>query len=343
VKTGYLDIRDKPKDTLVNGLTILEGRMKYKVSIPEPVADAGKQYLLDHGYEVNQCSGTTVEILKEELKECHAILARTANLPAEVLEAATELKVIGRHGVGVDNIDVEAATRLGIQVTNAPESNGNSVAEHTLGLIIAISKNIVRHDRELRGGNFAIRNQLFGSDLEGKVLGIIGTGRIGRMVAKKVAGGLDMKAIGFDPYADAATISGIEMFATIEEVMERADFVSLHLPATDETIGLIGAKELGLMKPTAFLINAARGGIVNEKDLAVALAEKKITGAALDVFAAEPPDYSNPLFKADNIIVTPHSAAMTWECMDRMALHAAQGIHEVLSGKAPTWPVNTPE
>lgn len=314
--------------------------MKYKVLIPEPVADAGKQYLLDNGYEVKPGNGITVEILKEDVKECHGILARTAGFPAEVLEAASDVKVIGRHGVGVDNIDIEAASRLGIQVTNAPESNGNSVAEHTLGLIIAIARNFVRHDRELRAGNFAIRNQLLGSDLEGKVLGIIGTGRIGRLVAKKAVGGLDMKAIGFDPYADAAAISGIEMFETLEEVLKCADFVTLHLPATDETISLIGGRELEMMKPTAYLINAARGGIVNESDLAAALAEKKIAGAAFDVFAAEPPDPSNPLFKADNIIVTPHSASLTWECMDRMALHAARGIHEVLSGKPPTWPVN---
>ncbi len=314
--------------------------MKYKVLIPEPVADAGKQYLIDKGYEVKPGSGITVEILKEEVKDCHAILVRTARISAGVLEAGKNLKVVSKHGVGVDNCDVEAATRLGIQITNAPVSNGNSVAEHTIGLIIAIARNFIVHDRELRKGNFGIRNQLVGSDLEGKVLGIIGTGRIGQLVAKKAVNGLDMKAIGFDPYADASAIPGIEMFGSIEEVLKRADFISLHLPATDETIGLIGAKELEMMKPTAYLINAARGGIVNEGDLAVALAEKKIAGAALDVFAAEPPDPSNPLFKADNIIVTPHNAPVTHECMDRMALHAAQGIHEVLSGKAPAWPVN---
>ena len=314
--------------------------MKYNILISEPIADAGKQYLLDKGYEVKTGRGITKEILIEEVKDYHAILARTAIFPAEVLEAGAELKVIARHGVGVDNIDIEAATRLGIQVTNAPESNGNSVAEHTLGLIIAVARNFLPHDQELRGGNFGIRNTQVGCDLDGKVLGIIGTGRIGRMVAKKAVNGLGMKAIGFDPYADTSTITGIEMHDTIEKVLKMSDFVSLHLPATEETIGLIGAKELGLMRPTAYLINCARGGIINENDLAVVLAEKKIAGAALDVLAAEPPDYSNPLFKANNIIVTPHSAALTWECMDRMALHAAQRIYEVLSGKTPTWPVN---
>lgn len=317
--------------------------MKYKVLIPEPIAEAGKQYLIDKGYEVKIGSGNTRDILMEEVKDCHAILARTAIFSKEILAAATELKVIGRHGVGVDNIDVEAATRLGIQVTNAAESNGNSVAEHTLGFIIAIARNFVRHDRELRGGNFAIRNQVVGTDLEGKVLGIIGTGRIGQMIAKKAVNGLDMKAIGFDPYADKSSITGIEMLDTMEEVLRKSDFVSLHLPATNETINLIGVKELGMMKPSAYLINAARGGVVNEDDLVSALSERKIAGAALDVFESEPPDYSHPIFKSDNVIVTPHSAALTWECMDRMATHAAQGIHEVLSGKAPTWPVNKPE
>ncbi len=311
-----------------------------KVLIPEHVSQAGQEYLRDKGYEVKLGSGTTAEILKEEVRDCQGILARTAMFTAEVMEAGPELRVIARHGVGVDNIDIDAATRLGIQVTNAPESNSGSVAEHTIGLIIAVAKHMLRHDRELRAANFAIRNQLPGIDLENKVLGIIGTGRIGRLVAKKAAGGLDMKVIGFDPYVGAPRVDGIEMVSSLEELLKISDVVTLHLPATKETIGLIGPEELELMQPHAILINAARGGIVDEKALAEALSGKTITAAGLDVFADEPPDPSNPLFTMDNVIVTPHSAALTHECMDRMSLHAAQGIHEVLSGKAPTWPVN---
>ena len=314
--------------------------MKHRVLIPEPVAQVGEQYLREKGYEIKQGAGITTEILKEEVIGCHAILARTARFPKEVLEAGKDLKVIARHGVGVDNIDVDAATRLGIQVTNAPESNTNSVAEHTIGLIIAIAKNLVQSDRELRGGNFGFRNQFEGIELEGKVLGIIGVGRIGRLVAAKAVAGLGMKAIGFDPYVNAGQISGIEMLEAIEDVLKAADIVTLHAPATDETVGLIEKRELEMMKPTSYLINAARGGLVNESDLARALAGGVIAGAALDVFAEEPPDALDSLFQAQNVIVSPHSAALTREAKERMALHAAQGIHEVLSGKQPTWPVN---
>jgi len=314
----------------------------YKVLIPQPVSKAGEQYLLDRGYEVKMGCGITVEILKEEVRDCHALLVRTASYPEEVLEAGTYLRVVGRHGVGVDNIDVDAATRLGIQVTNAPTSNTNSVAEHTIGLIIAVARNFLRSDQELRNGNFAIRNSLVGTDLEGKVLGLIGVGRIGRLVARKAIAGLDMKAIGFDPYIGAESVSGISMVDSIGELLRESDFVSLHLPANRETMGLIDMKKLEMMKTTAYLINAARGGIVVEDDLAAALTAGKLAGAALDVFAEEPPSPSNPLLELDNALLSPHNASLTRECMDRMALHAAQGIDEVLTGKPPTWPVNDP-
>ena len=312
--------------------------MEYRVLIPEPVSEVGTKYLRDKGYEVRIGSGTTTEVIKKEVADCHAILARTALLPAEILEAGKNLKVIARHGVGVDNIDLEGATRLGIQVTNAPESNANSVAEHTIGLILAVTKNLVLGDQELRGGNFSFRNQKDGIELEGRTLGIIGVGRIGRLVAGKASAGLGMKVIGFDPYATAAP--GVEMFDTMDEVLKASDVVSIHVPATDETKGLIGKNELELMKTGAYLVNAARGGIIDETDLAVALEQGSITGAALDVFAEEPPDTTNPLFKMRNVVVTPHNASMTSEAKDLMALHAAQGIDEVLSGRPPTWPVN---
>ncbi len=316
--------------------------MAKRVLIPQDVAEAGKDYLRQRGYEIRLGSAITVEILKKEVEGCQAILARTARYPAEVLQAGKELKVISRHGVGYDNIDVEAATQLGIYVTNAPLSNANSVAEHTIGLIIALARNFVRSDSALRSGDFEIRNRVIGCDLEKKVLGLIGIGKIGKLVAGKASAGLAMKVIGYDPYIEASSVPDIELIASIEVVLRKADFVSLHLPISKDTIGLIGKTELEMMKPTAYLINAARGGIVRESDLAEVLADKRIAGAALDVFEEEPPDPANPLLKLDNIIMTPHSAALTRECMDRMALHAAQGIDEVLTGKPPTWPVNNP-
>jgi D-3-phosphoglycerate dehydrogenase len=288
-------------------------------------------------------SGISVQTLQDEVGDCHGILARTARYPAEVLRAGTHLKVIGRHGVGVDNIDVEAATELGIYVTNAPESNAGSVAEHTIGLIIAAARHFVQCDAALRYGNFEIRNQLFGNDIEGKVLGLIGVGRVGRLVARKAARGLSMKVIGYDPFIDPALVPEVEFTESIENVLKNSDFVSLHLPVNDTTTGLIDKIRLLKMKPSAYLINVARGGIVRENDLVEILSEKRIAGAALDVFAEEPPSPLNPLLKLDNVTVTPHNAALTRECMDRMAVHAAQGIDEVLAGRTPTWPVNKPK
>ena len=317
--------------------------MPYKVLIPQDISPAGKQFLNEKGYKIKMGSGISVETLKEEVQDCHAILALTAPFPREVLEAGKLLKVIGRHGVGTDNIDVGAATELGIYVTNAPQSNATSVAEHTIGLIIATARNLVRCDAAMRKGNFEIRNQIPGTDIGGKVLGLIGLGRIGKLVARKAAAGLEMKVIGYDPYIDSTAAPEVEFIDSIEALLQQADFVSLHLPANQTTVGLIDKSKLLMMKPSAYLINVARGGLVKEDDLAEILSQGRIAGAALDVFTEEPPDPSNPLLKLDNVTVTPHNAALTRECMDRMAVHAARGIDEVLSGKTPTWPVNSPE
>jgi D-3-phosphoglycerate dehydrogenase len=317
--------------------------MAYKILIPQDVSETGKAYLRDKGYEIKMGSGISFETLKNEVRDCHGILARTARYPAEVLRAGTHLKVIGRHGVGVDNIDIAAATELGIYVTNAPESNAGSVAEHTIGLIIAAARHLVQCDAALKSGNFEIRNQMIGNDIEGKVLGLIGVGRIGRLVARKAGIGLSMQVIGFDPFVDPALVPEVEFTDSMEGVLKNADFVSLHLPVNEKTMGLIDKTRLLMMKPSAYLLNVARGGIVHENDLIEILTEKLIAGAALDVFTEEPPSPSNPLFKLDNVTVTPHNAALTQECMDRMAVQAAQGIDEVLSGRTPTWPVNEPK
>lgn len=317
--------------------------MGFTVLIPQDIAKEGKQYLAEHGYEIRMGSGISVDILKKEVADCEAILARTALFPAEVIRAGKKLKVIARHGVGVDNIDVDTATRLGIFVTNAPLSNANSVAEHVIGLMIALARNMIRCDREFRNGNFEIRNQLEGLDLEGKTLGLIGIGRIGSRVAKKAALGLEMKVIGYDPYVrQNSVIPELKLASDREYVFKNADFISLHTPSIKQTKDPVGKKEFELMKPTAYVINTARGDIIDEAELIRALREKKIAGAALDVFEQEPPAKDNPLFGFDNVILTPHHAAHTKEAKMRMALHAAMGIDEVLSGKKPRWSVNNP-
>lgn len=318
--------------------------MSFKVLIPQDITAAGKDYLREKGYEIKMGTGITVEAIAKDVEDCDAILARTAPFPAEVLRAGKKLKVIGRHGIGVDNIDVKTATELGIYVTYAPLSNANSVAEHTIMLILASAKNLVKIDREFRNGDFEIRNRLKGMDLDGKTLGLIGLGRIGRMVAKKTTYGLGMKVIGYDPYLTKDQVDAeIELTTDWDYVFKNADIISLHLPSTPETKGRVGKSEFEMMKSTAIFINCARGDIVNETELINALQQKKIAGAALDVFNQEPPAKENPLLKLDNVIVTPHNAALTQESMDRMGLHAAIGIDEVLSGKKPSWAVNQPK
>ena len=314
--------------------------MAYRVLIPQDIAEAGKSYLRQKGYEIKMGSGISVETLKKEVRDCHGIVARTAPFTAEVLQAGRNLKVISRLGVGVDNIDLRAAAELGIYVTNGPESNARTVAEHTLGLIVALARNFIRCDAACRQGDFEIRNRLPGTDIAGTVLGLIGLGRVGSLVAAKARAGLEMEVIGYDPFVDPTLAGQVELADSIEDVLRTADFVSIHVPANETTVGLIDRARLMMMKRSAYLINVARGSIVREQDLFEALSERRIAGAALDVFAEEPPDAGNPLFGLDNVTVTPHSAALTTQCMDRMALDAARGIHEVLSGRRPTWPVN---
>ena len=312
--------------------------MGFKVLIPQKVSAEGEKFLLDRGYEIVTSDGITVEALKAAVADCDAILARTAEFPAEVLEAGKKLKVIGRHGVGTNNIDVAAATRLGIQVVFTPLANSNTVAEQTISMMLALSRNLLFIDRQFRHGNWEIRNQLQGSDLAEKTLGIAGLGRIGSLVAKK-ASAFDVKVIGFDPFIDKAKIpANVEMVNSLEEIFSKSDFVTLHMPFEKK---LVGKSLFDLMKPTAYFINLSRGEVVFENDLIEALQNKKMAGAALDVFEPEPPDMlNNPLFKMDNVILTPHNAALTKEATQRMAVHAAQGIDEVLTGKTPTWPVN---
>ncbi len=312
--------------------------MGYKVLIPQKISIEGENYLLERGYEIERGNGISAEALATAVVDCDAILARTEQYPATVLEAGKKLKVIGRHGVGVNNIDMETATRLGIQVTVTPLANSNTVAEQTLGVVLALARQLTRIDQEFRQGNWAIRDQIKGMDLEGKTLGIAGLGKIGSLVAKKAAA-FDMTVLAYDPYIESSRVpANVKRVGSLEEVFAKADFVTLHLPYEKK---LIGKALFELMKPTAYFINLSRGEIVFENELIEALQSKKIAGAALDVFETEPPDMkSNPLFSMPNVIVTPHNAALTTEATMRMALHAAQGIDEALTGKTPTWPVN---
>jgi D-3-phosphoglycerate dehydrogenase / 2-oxoglutarate reductase len=317
--------------------------LAYRVLIPQDVAKPGKDYLRARGYEIKMGSGVTIEAIAADVENCDAILARTAPFPARVMEAGKKLRVISRHGVGCDNIDLARAAELGIWVTFAPESNANTVAEHTIGCILALARNFLQLDRETRAGNWKVRDTLLGTDLDGKVLGIIGLGKIGRRVARKAANGLDMKVVGYDPFLKPEQIAEFaEPRSSLDEVFAASDFVTVHVPGGASNRGIVGAKQFGLMPKTSFFINASRGEVVVESDLIEALRSNTIAGAAIDVYEKEPPGKDNPVFGLGNVLVTPHNASQTRECMVRMALHAAQGIDEVLSGKRPTWPANDP-
>lgn len=315
--------------------------MRFKVLIPQNISPVGVSYLENNGCTVDMGCGTNEETMIRQGADCDAVLARTEKLSAAFLASCKQLKVIGRHGVGVNNIDLDAVKELGIKITVTPEANGNTVAEHAMMLIASLAKNTLFFDKAVRNGNFEYRNKYFVSDLKDKTLGIIGVGKIGRLLAKKAVYGFEMRAMGYDPFVLADKFEEHIAFAPdIETILRKCDFVSLHLPATKDTMKIIGEKEFTLMKPTAFFVNVARGEVVDGQALLKALQNKTIKGAAIDVFDPEPPKEDNPLFSLDNVILTPHNAALSQEAMDRMALHAAMGIVSVLKGENPLWPLS---
>lgn len=274
------------------------------------------------------------------MSEAEAVLLSTAfKVTAETIAAAPQLKVISRTGVGVDNVDVDAASARGILVLNTPAANSLSVAEHAVAMMGALSKQFFHYGAELRKGNFKVRRENRCVDMEGKTLGLIGCGQIGRLVAKKCEAAFHMQTIGYDPFLKG-DIDNIRLYESINDVLSKADYISLHLPLNNQTRNLIDEDKLALMKPTAFLLNTSRGGIINEAALAAALNAGKIAGAGVDVFEEEPPSADNPLLSAPNCILTPHSAALTNECTQRVAFEAAKGIADYAKGLEPTYIFN---
>jgi D-3-phosphoglycerate dehydrogenase len=313
----------------------------HRVYIPQDIYEEGKAYLRDKGYAVVVGDGPKLDA--DELARCDAILARAATrYDRALLEKAPKLRVISRYGVGTDNIDLAYCTERGIQVTNALLANMMAVAEHALYLILACAKNAYEVEQLFRcaDSDFRVRDSHCGVELENKTLGIIGLGKIGRKLSV-MARGLSMKVAGYDPYvARDSAPDGVDLLPAIEDVLRAADFVSLHLPSTQETNRLFDLAMLKKMKPTACLINCSRGSVVVEGDLIEALRQGVIAGAGIDVFEREPPAADNPLLSMRNVAATPHMAGQTRESLARMGVHAAMGIDEVLSGRKPSWPVN---
>jgi D-3-phosphoglycerate dehydrogenase / 2-oxoglutarate reductase len=312
--------------------------MAFKVLNPKKLSDAGEKILQDNGIEVLRGSGPTKEDMLRDIAGCDALVVwKSANytIDKEVINAGKKLKLIARFGVGMEIVDVEYAQSKGIIVTNTPTSNSNSVAEHTLYLLLGCAKNGHIVDKRFRGGEFNSIWQLNGVELEGQVLGIVGVGNIGRMVAQKAKHGFDMKVIGYDPYAGAKFPSEIEKVDTLHELLTQSDFVSLHVPATSETIGMLGTEQFKMMKSGACLINASRGEIVKEGELVEALSNGTIRGAGLDVFTKEPLDVNSPLFNLDNVIMTPHYAGYTAGAVKKTGIQVAESIVAVSQGKKP--------
>lgn len=304
-----------------------------KLIISDKLSKEGIEILEKAGFTVDCKFGISSEDLKKIIGNYEGIIIRSeTKLTAELIAAAENLKVIARAGVGVDNVDIEAATKKGIIVMNAPGGNTISTCEQTFALILAAARKIPFAHGSLKGKVWE-RSKFKGVELYSKTLGVIGLGRIGKEVAKRALS-FEMNILGYDPFIsqENAQRLGIKL-ATLNQILEQSDFITVHTPLTDETRDLISTEEFKKLKPTAILINCARGGIINEEALYTALKEKKIAGAAFDVFTKEPP-FDNKLLELDNMIVTPHLGASTQEAQVNVAIEAAQCVKDALNGSA---------
>ncbi|MBN1976833.1 MAG: phosphoglycerate dehydrogenase [Anaerolineae bacterium] len=312
-----------------------------KVLVSDSLAQDGLD-ILKASLDVDVNTGLSEDELVGIIGEYDALVVRSATkVTARVIEAGNRLQVVGRAGVGVDNIDVDAATKRGILVVNAPDGNSIAAAEHAIALMFALARNVPQASASLSEGKWE-RKQFMGVEVTGKTLGVIGMGRIGRHVARR-ARGLEMCVIAYDPYVtgDLAEQLGVEM-CELDELLAQADFITVHVPKAPSTVGMIGEREFSLVKPSARLINCARGGIVDEGALIKALEAGQLAGAALDVFSAEPPPPDSPLLGHPKVVATPHLGASTQEAQVAVAYDVARQVVDILAGRPATFPVNAP-
>jgi D-3-phosphoglycerate dehydrogenase len=283
--------------------------------------------------DIRQHAALEEQQMREAAAEADAILIRTSRLSREAIHGAKHLKVVARHGVGYDNIDVDALTHCRIPLALVGNVNSVAVAEHTLYLLLACMKNGVAYDRAMREGRWTVRDTLGARDLRGKTLLIVGFGRIGREVAVR-AKAFGMKISAYDPWADRSTADpDVSFHADLDAALKEADAVSLHLPLTEETKNIIDGDRIGMMKKDAVLVCTARGGLIDEKALAEALGRGGLKAAGLDVFEEEPPPKDHPFMSLENVVLTPHCAALTEECAERMAVISAQNCLDGLDGR----------
>lgn len=313
--------------------------MKPVVLLYDPIhADAVA--LLKEKCEVRLAPSLDENVLLENIGDVDAIILRASGtVSRRLMERAHRLKVVGRHGVGVDNIDLEAAKERGIAIVNTPDANTESVAEHCIGMMIALSKNLLAADRAMRQGNWDARHELTGVELLGKTLGVVGFGRIGQRVGTIARSAFQMQVVYYDVMTYPETERALNARRiSLDELLASADVISVHVPLVPETQGLIGARAFSMMKHSAFLINASRGPVIDETALVEALETHRIAGAGLDVFMNEPIEPDHPLLRLDHVILSPHMASHTEEALRRMAMVAVD-VLAVLEGKEPRYRV----
>lgn len=311
------------------------------ILVSDPLSEEGVSILRGGGHHVDVKTGMKPEELLGIIGEYEALVVRSqTQVTADVIRTGSKLQVIGRAGVGVDNIDVPEATKQGIIVVNAPTGNTISACEHAIALMLALARNIPQANASLRGGAWE-RSKFTGVEVRNKTLGIIGMGNVGSEVARR-ARGLDMKVLAYDPYVSSDFAKNIQVeIVPLERIFRESDFITLHIPLTEGTRGLIGAKEIAVMKPDVRIINTARGGLIDEDALVAAVKEKRVAGAAIDVFVTEP-TVKSILFEEKNIIVTPHLGASTTEAQTQVAVDVAEQIVTVLNGEPARYAVNAP-
>ncbi|MGJ7919290.1 hydroxyacid dehydrogenase [Neobacillus sp. LXY-4] len=314
--------------------------MGFKILLPQEIMPEAREYLESRGYELIDGSGKEEEDLIRDIPGCDGIIVRLSKMSRAVFEAADKLKVVVRHGAGYDTVDLDAARDHNVMVCYAPVANSMSVAETAIMYMLNSSRNLKKVQKHFVDDFYYAKLKLHKVEMDKKTLGLVGVGNIGSRVAIKALHGFNMKVIAYDPYKTQAEVpEGVELTDDFDRIFKESDFVSLHCPATEETIGFVGKKQFEMMKPSAYFINTARGKLVKEDELYEVMKNERIAGAALDVMLQEPVDPANPLLHLDNVLVAPHIGAATVEATERASLHCAIGIDEVLSGKEPTWPI----
>lgn len=305
-----------------------------RILVSDRLGEEGLELLRREGFQVDVKLNLTPEQLKEEVKGYDALLIRGKTRVTREVLAGSSLKLVVRAGVGLDNVDLEAASKLGIKVENTPEAVSSAVAELTVGLMLAVARRLPEADRTVKGGGWS-KEKFVGRELRGKTLGIIGLGRIGREVAK-VCRAMGMRVIFYDveDRSEYAKAYGCEPMVSLESLLSQADIVSIHVPLTPQTRHIIGERELSLMKPGAILINTSRGAVVDERALTKALKDGKLGGAGLDVYEEEPPK-SLELVSLPNVVCTPHIGAQTVEAQKQASITAAKKVIEFFKAKNP--------